>query len=224
MAMIQTADAFNLGMLQKSSSVNVSAGETTTFRVLFWNADENGYDVSINKINAPKNWLIVIHPNHFLLNNNPEGFAERIYLPGAKTTINAKAMDVYITVPERETMGAYEIVLNAIAGDGKSTGYSLFQERKIIFKVDVVKGSEQKTNVSGDNEPQRTVIIDTSSLIDHSGEINTYSVNTNSGEINENYKSTSYVQSNEKENKKQYLGLLLMAIVILFAWGIYKYD
>lgn len=222
--MIQTADAFNLGMLQKSSSVNVSAGDTTTFRVLFWNADEIGYTLSINKINVPENWLILIHPNHFLLNNSPKEFVERIYLPGAKTTISAKAVDVYITVPKRETVGAYEIVLNAIAGDGKSTGFSLFQERKIIFKVNVIKGSEQKTNESGDNEPRRTVIIDTSSLIDHSGEINIHSLNNNSGEIGAQYQNTPYVQVNEKESKKPYLILILMAIIILFAWRIYKYD
>lgn len=224
LAMIQTADAFNLGMLQKSLSANVSAGDTAAFRVLFWNADEIGYTLSINKINAPENWLIIIQPNNFLLNNSLKENIERIYLPGNKTTINAKASDIYITIPEKETVGVYQIVLNAIAGNEKNTGFSLFQERKIMFQVNVIKGSEQKINESGDNEPRRTVFIDTSSSIDNSDEMGTYSLNNHSGEIGVQYKNIPYVKVNEEQNKKPYLIIILLFVVIIFAWRIYKYD
>ncbi len=198
------SDAFNLGALQKSSSVNVSAGETAVFRILFWNVEPEKYQMAISTIDAPAGWAVIASPEEFMLNSTPIEKTERIYLSNTKSTVSAKAVDIFVTIPENEAAGKYAVVLHAIAGSGTSGGFSMIQERQFSFNLNVVKGKQKiaaldiqnniTSNIPDSPEPKQIAAAG----------------NESDAESTEFFSMAAYV-----------FGIFA---IILIAWGIYKYE
>lgn len=195
--------AFNLGALQKSSSADVSAGDTAVFRILFWNAEPGEYQLTISDFEVPNGWIVLASPQQFMLNSTPFEKTERIYLSSAKNTISAKAVDIFVTVPENEVIGEYAVVLYAVAGSGSSGSFSIMQERRFLFNLNVVKG-KQKTSYSG---AQKNMI----------------SAGKDSSEI-----EVIQITSNETVTGKSGLRSVAYAFgiiaILLIAWRVYKYE
>lgn len=202
----QLSEATNLGTLQKQSSASIGAGEAAVFRILFWNAGEQAYDVKITGIGAPQGWNVISNPGQFMLNSTPDGKTERIYLPGANTVI-AKAVDIYVAVPANEVAGNYAVSIAAVAGNGTGAGFSLMQERQFLFNVNVIRGLAQKPAEAADS---RTVLINT--MPSMNGQSAEYGVS-----------NTAYASP---ENKYGRFAIYLFsgAIIITLAWRIYKHD
>lgn len=213
LALQQAAYAVNLGTLQKSYSANIASGEAAAFQILFWNAGSDEYPVQISEADAPEGWIIIATPKEFRLNSTPSGKIERIYLPSAKNTIGAKVVDVYAAAPKGASIGEYVVALKAITGENKGTesGFSLFQERRFSFKINVVRGSPQKSDKDA-GTINKTVLINTMPLIDEKISYD-YSTSDN-GQV--------FLQNLKKERTVGY-ALLILAIMII-AWRIYKYD
>lgn len=203
---IPTAFALNLGTLQKSSTASINSGETAVFRTLFWSADEEEYAVTINDAKVPKGWLIIVLPKQFQLGSAPLGKTERIYLPGNKNTIDAKTVDIYITAPEKAVSGEYEIALNAIAGNNKDAEFSLFQERKLHFRINV-SGNSAEENKKTVN---RTTLISISSFID--------------GTAPETQSLETVSNPPPEKDTRWKIPLIMIAAISIIAWRLYKYD
>ncbi len=207
---IQTADAINLGTLQKSSAANISDGETAVFRTLFWSTDEEDYAVSIQTLEAPKEWIVMALPEQFVLGKTISGKSERIYLPGAKNTLDAKVVDIYITAPKKTTTGSYNISINAIAGNTNGNGFSLLQERKIRFIVNVLGAPPKPAQI--ENNADKTVLIDISQT--------SYDMSSEAKQI----AAEQYAEQLQKETEKKTVSWVVIAIISIIAWRLYKHD
>ncbi len=203
----QLSSAMNLGTLQKPSSADISAGETAVFHMLFWSDQEQGYDVRLTDIKAPQGWNVIPNPGQFMLNSTPDGRTERIYLSSAKNTITAKLVDLYVTAPSNEAIGNYTVSLAAAAGSGTGTGFSLVQERRFLFGVNVISGLAPKQAEAADT---RTVLIDT--------------IPSMSGQSEENKMLSGTAAETSGEYTKFAAYLFLIAVIVAIAWRVYRYD
>lgn len=214
---IPAADALNLGTLQKQTSASINSGETAVFRALFWNSGEEAYTVNINEAQAPEGWLVIVLPRQFRLGGAPLEKTERIYLPGNKKTIGAQAVDVYLTAPERTVSGEYEIILNAAAGESKDAGFSLIQERKLIFKVNVSGNSEKTSDGANNNygNGSRSTIINILPPISETG----------SGGIEMQPEGAQYATPPDTDSgNKKIVSIILIFGILILARRLYKYG
>ena len=201
------AFALNLGTLQKSSAASIASGETAAFRTLFWSTDTEEYTVTINYTEVPKGWLAIVLPKQFQLGGALSGKTERIYLPGTKNTIEAQVVDIYITAPVKTVSGEYEIILDAIAGTSEGAGFSLFQERKLRFEVNV-SGISAEENEKNDN---RTTFISISPAMDEKPAEKTQALGT--------------ISNPPPESDTDWgVPVLIITAISIIAWRLYKYD
>lgn len=204
---IPIAFALNLGTLQKSSAASIHSGETAVFHTLFWSIDKEEFTVTMNNTQVPKGWLAIISPKQFQLGGVPTGKTERIYLPSTKNTIDAQAVDIYITAPEKTVSGEYEIIINAIAGNDKDAEFSLFQERELRFRVNV-SGTSAEENEIYEN---RTTFISISPAMDENP--------------NEKTQPEETISNPPPEKGRGWeLPLIMITAISLIAWRLYKYD
>jgi len=207
--LLEPVSAFNLGTLQKSAVQAASPGDTVRFGILFWNAGDNGYDVKLENIEIPDNWIVISNPDSFCLNDTPVGNIEHIYLPSFKRTIEASLIDIYVYVPEYEIPGKKTVIVKAVAGNsGNVSGFSLKQERLFFFDIDVVKDLYQDMpNI--DMNPK------------------TVSVDINPKVVREFIDAQSADRSDtiiSPETIKAVLFIFGLALIIILAWRIYRYG
>lgn len=210
------AGAFNLGTLQKSEFQNVRAGETAIFLILFWNSEGEEYAVELSGAGLPEGWTIIAAPSRFLLNSTPSGKTERIYLPGPKNTISAKVVEVYVVVPDTAPRGQYEAVLQATAGNSGGAGFSLLQERRFSFTVNVSEGFFSNHGGAKTSEANRAVIVNITP--DTANEKMTEEIQS------DGFLSTSFGQSSRSGNTTQKLAAAAVIAIIIAAWMVYRHD
>ncbi len=207
--LLEPVSAFNLGTLQRSAVQAASPGDTVQFSILFWNAGDDSYDVKLENIEIPDNWIVISDPESFYLDDTPVGNIEHIYLPSIKKTIEASLIDVYVYVPEYETPGKKTVIIKAVAGTSANvSGFSLKQERLFIFNVDVVKDLYQDMpNI--DMDP-KTVSVDINPKVVKEF-IDERSAGASDGTIS-------------SETIKAALFIFGLAFIIVLAWRIYRYE
>ncbi|NOQ55836.1 MAG: hypothetical protein GQ477_03435 [Nanohaloarchaea archaeon] len=206
---LEPVSAFNLGTLQKSASQNVTSGDTISFELLFWNIYDEGYDVVLENVKVPKDWVVIVDPSYFYLDNRSFFDVEHIYIPSIRKTINAYPVTVYVSVPKAEAYGDHEIVLKAVAGQGESqSGFSLKQERLFFFDVFVTKDLYQDR--PNDDAVTKSVSVDISPMISHQ------ELGVSSTEIS----STDFLYQHIKTG----IILISFVLILIIAWRIYEYD
>ena len=207
--LLEPVSAFNLGTLQKSAVQDASPGDTVWFAILFWNAGDYGYDVELENIDVPENWIVISNPDSFYLDSTPVGNIEHIYLPSLKKTIKASLIDIYVSVPEYEIPGKRRVIIKAVAGNpDKTSGFSLKQERLFFFDINVVEDLYQDMpNI--DMNPK------------------TVSVDINPKVVREFIDTQSASRSDiiiSPETIKTVLFIFGLVLIIAFAWRIYRYE
>jgi hypothetical protein len=133
-----------MGILQKNFEVAAKPGETTEFNVLFWNTENFSYPVSLFLQNPERDVYVLILPEKFYL--NPENSYENFEYV-AKGNDYVKAFPVKILVKTLEgSVGKKEVKIKVLAGEVTNSTISLFQEKTLVFSVDLgkfLKTSEQ---------------------------------------------------------------------------------
>ena len=207
---VEPVTAFNFGTLQKSTVQNITVGDTGQFEILLWNTDDVGYEVKLESVSLPKNWVVMFNPEDLYLDDTYSGIIEHLYLPRIKSTVDAAVLSVYVFVPESEKLGKHIIVLKAISGNDEDTsGFSLKQERLFFFEVNVIKDLYQNRPNNGIDT--KTVSVGINQNIIHQV------VPLKSGqEVETDVMSPSYVKS--------MIILFGVLSVIVIAWRIYRYD
>ncbi|MBW6461430.1 MAG: hypothetical protein K0B07_00050 [DPANN group archaeon] len=207
--LVEPVCAFNLGTLQKTTSYNVTSGETVQFDILFWNTEAIGYNLQLEIVHVPKDWVVISDPSMFYLDNNYSGKIEHMYISRLKKTVNAALVNVYVYVPKSEKLGKYTVVLKAVAGEGDSiSGFSLRQERTFFFDVYVTE--DLYLDAHNDEIESKSVSIDIKPIINHK-------------------KSDVLYRGSERPvSIFQYMkGVIFLLIIIMILWiarRIYEYD
>ena len=220
----QATNALNLGTLQKSNTINLSSGETTTFDILFWNTESEGYNLFLETITAPKDWTIIINPFDFYLGNTSFGKMEHIYLPRIKKTISASVINVHILVPKTTPTGKYTVILKATSNDKTTSLISLKQERLFFYEINVVGNNQKNSNDNNQNDnnannefietintEQTSILIDINPTILHQ---------TNVSKLKNPSKSINI----SNNNTKTFLFFVSIILIIFIAWRIYAHD
>ena len=203
-------NAFNLGALQKSDFEIVTAGESITLGVLFWNSGINDYNVNLDALEIPDGWTVLSSPSEFHMDNKTSfGAVELVYLPGLKKAVTASLVNIYVSVPENEIPGNYMIIIRAIAGDEKDSRLSLKQERLFFFDIHIEENIYQTPSKM--NIKPKSVIVSIDPKF-----INNDVIEESSNELS----NTTLI------NDISRLSVLFIVIIIILiiAWGVYRYD
>lgn len=145
---LKEASAISLGSLVKKDFATIKANESAIFEILFWNVEEKPYQVKIEVEDAPKDWLILVQPNEFLLSSSSG--EEYINLPYLEKPIKATVVKVLVK-PENAGAGEYEISLRARAGS-PSPGITFFQESLLRLKIRI-EGEAQESKIQEGEKP-----------------------------------------------------------------------
>jgi len=205
----EPVSAFNLGTLQKSTVQDASPGDTLQFSILFWNTGDYSYDVGLENIDIPENWTVISNPDNFYLGSTPVGNIEHIYLPSLKKTVEASLIDIYVSVPEYEISGKKTVIIKAVAGSpGAVSGFSLKQERLFFFDINVVK--DLYPEMPNINMNPKTVSVDINPKVVKEF-IDVQPVGGSDITISPETIKTAFV-------------IFALALIIILAWRIYKYE
>lgn len=128
-----------LGTLQKNSYLEIKPGQIAEFEILFWGSEN--VEVELKEKSVPKDWVIIIEPRKFDLENITS--SETVSLQGGY----ADALPVKITTipPEDVKPGVYDMIINMMAGKTQE-GISFFQEKNFNFIINITGQEETKQN------------------------------------------------------------------------------
>jgi len=153
--LIQSAAAISLGTVVKNDVVSIKDDEGAIFTILFWNVENNTYNVNLELKDSPPNWTVIFQPKSFILNSSSGD--ENIVLPYMNESAKALAAKILVE-PKNAEAGRYYLIITAIAGSPEK-GLSFYQEREFRLAVDVTGtqfGPESTTTISdmtGDAQP-----------------------------------------------------------------------
>jgi hypothetical protein len=152
--LIPTVQATSLGIIKKTTQTEVKPGETTIFKMLFWNT-ESSMPVQLSLKKAPENWVIIIRPETFTLEKSkpesPPYDTEAEYLNLPIGIVRTTPVRLYVKVPGSEEQGEYDVKIVA-RGGSLGEGVSVFTERTLKFTVKVTQISleERILKLGGD--------------------------------------------------------------------------
>ncbi|MEM5829346.1 MAG: hypothetical protein QW040_00095 [Candidatus Aenigmatarchaeota archaeon] len=136
------AKAISLGTVLKKDYATIKANESTKFEILFWNVEEETYEIQVEVDKALKDWFIKIEPQKFLLNSSAG--KEYINLPNFEKPVKASVVNIFVK-PENTEPGEYKILVRAKAGL-PSQGIAFFQEREFELKVKIEGKTQEVEN------------------------------------------------------------------------------
>lgn len=142
-----TAQAIQLGSVIKSNYINLNPGERAEFRILVWTTENETFPIVFYSLNAPEGYDVVIYPNEFELNMNPEGEVETMLLPGKEIPINARIVSVFVDTPMIVDQPSKNLIIKALAG-GNKENISVLQERTFSLTLDFVNNVEDENQDS----------------------------------------------------------------------------
>lgn len=140
--------AISMGTLVKSDLKQIAINESAKFTLLFWNVENESYRVKLGVKEAPENWIVIIDPNNFELNNSVG--KEYIKLPYKDSSVKATPVDVIVKPPTSVKTGRYDVVITAVT-ESSYDEIGLSQERSFKLSVEIgnptySKESSQITN------------------------------------------------------------------------------
>ncbi len=146
--------AISFGSIAKNEFAEISNGKSTKFEMLFWNIENESYIVKLSIKEAPKDWIVIIDPNEFVLNKSIG--EEYIKLPYMKENIKAKVVNLFVKPDSNSEPGKYFVIIKAETKifQNKENGITVVPERIFKFEIDL-KGFvtsndiENKENIIG---------------------------------------------------------------------------
>jgi hypothetical protein len=120
--------AHALGTVTKNDAAVLGENESARFTILFWSDDEQYVELWVKE--APANWIVIIEPDNFKINESSGN--EYIVLPDRGTK---KALPVDIFVKPSGTSGTQHVVIGARSGN-QSEGIVFMQERAFTFTIE----------------------------------------------------------------------------------------
>lgn len=130
-----SAYAINLGSLTKDTRGDATKDESTKFKMLFWNAESEAYDVRLSVKESPKDWIIIIDPSEFNLSKSVG--EEYVNLPYSSENVKAKVVNIYVKPDKDSKPGNYSVILKAetILKQNEINGVTVVPERLFKFEV-----------------------------------------------------------------------------------------
>lgn len=155
------AHAMSLGTVVKNDFAKISISESTKFTVLFWNIENESYQIKLDVKEAPKDWIIIIDPNNFDLNYSVG--KEYIKLPYTNDNIKATPVDIIVKPSISVKPGIYNITITAkTESPTNEIGFSQERLFKLLVKIENPTYFEEsrKQNLNQNNENQDLPLID----------------------------------------------------------------
>jgi hypothetical protein len=132
-----SAQAINLGSAEKVRYDEITSFESAKFKIIFWNIENETYDVKLTASDYPKDWTVIIDPAEFSLNRDIGD--EYISLPYASGKIKAKTVNIFVKPYERSVSGMYKITVRSETGlpDVSGSGMNMMSEKLFSFDVNL---------------------------------------------------------------------------------------
>ena len=133
--------AISMGSIVKEDYAELTGGDSTKFKMLFWNIDNESYNLTLSIIDAPEGWITIIDPEEFALNRSVGD--EYISLPYMDENIKAKVVNLFVKPSYETPSGVYNVVVEAgtETSDGEN-GIKVVPQRLLNFKVNLTSSSE----------------------------------------------------------------------------------
>ncbi len=143
--------ALNMGSVSKSKYAEISVGETAKFKMLFWNIENETYNVKLSVKEAPKDWIVIIDPKEFNLNKSIG--EEYIKLPYMKENVKAKIVNLFVKPYTKSKSGKYFVTIMAEISSKEKNGIKIIPAT--MFKFEIVlksfNGFKMNENVENNN-------------------------------------------------------------------------
>jgi len=129
--------AINFGSIAKNEFAEISNGKSTKFKMLFWNIENESYTVKLSIKEAPKDWIVIIDPNEFVLNKSIG--EEYIKLPYMEENIKAKVVNLFVKSDNNSEPGKYFVIIKAETKilQNEENGITIIPERIFKFEIDL---------------------------------------------------------------------------------------
>jgi len=192
------AYAINLGSVTRNSFAEISNGESTKFTMLFWNSESEPYDVRLLVKDSPKDWIVIIDPDEFMLNKSIG--EEYINLPYSNENVKAKAVNIFVKPDNFSKPGKYSVTVKTETNlnQNESNQLSIIPERLFTFEIDL------KGLTTSDNIVESKVKIPTNEIETKNDSLESY-----------------YLKVDDKTDKK-YFYLAIVSLVVIVSIIIYK--
>jgi uncharacterized membrane protein len=150
-----SAYAINLGGTQKSSFAEISISDSAKFRMLFWNAGNETYKVSLSAQSYPSGWDVIISPSEFYLDSNTGD--ESLVLPYMQNSVMARSVDIFVKPNANSPPGSYHVTIRSDTNlpEINASGMNVLSERLFDFAVNITG-----TQVSANESQQKEVAYD----------------------------------------------------------------
>jgi len=191
--------AISLGSTAKNKFAEISDVESVKFKMLFWNVEEEPYTVELSVKEAPKDWIVIIDPDEFILNKSIG--EEYIKLPYISENIRTKVVNLFVKPVRDSKPGKYFVLIKAETElpQNEKNGIAIIPGRLFKFEIDF-KGFESSNNIENK-------------------EIIEFSVNGFDSK-NEDLKISN--SKNENQINKKYFYFIITILIILTSIIIYK--
>jgi len=180
--------ALSMGTVVKNDFAKIAIDESAKFTVLFWNVENESYQVELYVKEAPENLVVIVEPNNFVLNSSTG--KEYIKLPYKNEYIKATPVDI-IVKPSSSKPGRYNISIIA-RSILPQNNISFSQERIFKFLVEV--------------------------------ENPLYFESSNEQEVIQNHQNQYLEQENLVDTSSNYFYPIVILIILLISFLIYKYS
>ena len=192
--------AVNLGSVAKNKFAEISDSESVKFKMLFWNAEDESYTMKLTIKEAPKDWIIIIDPNEFVLNKTIG--EEYINLPYTNENIKAKIVNLFVKPDSNSKPGKYFVIIKTEIKLSKNEKNGITIIPGSVFKFEInLKGFV----ISNDTETKENTI-----------ELSGNGLNSKSEDLKINN------SKNENQIDKKYFYFIVVFLVILTSITIYK--
>jgi len=192
--------AINLGSIAKNKFAEISGDESVKFKMLFWNAEDESYTMKLTIKEAPKDWIIIIDPNEFVLNKTIG--EEYINLPYTNENIKAKIVNLFVKPDSNSKPGKYFVIIKTEIKLSKNEKNGITIIPGSVFKFEInLKGFV----ISNDTETKENTI-----------ELSGNGLNSKSEDLKINN------SKNENQIDKKYFYFIVVFLVILTSITIYK--
>jgi uncharacterized membrane protein len=190
--------AINLGSVEKNSFAEIFNGESAKFTILFWNSESESYGVKLLVKDSPKDWVVIINPDEFMLNKSIG--EEYINLPYNNENVKAKVVNIFVKPDSSSKPGKYSVTIKAETdlNQNESNEISVIPERLFTFEINL-KGF----TTTNDRVESREKIP------------------TNKIEAGNDSLESYYLKADDKTDKK-YFYLAIVSLVIIVSIIIYK--
>jgi len=169
--------AINLGSVVKNNFVEITNTESAKFTMLFWNIENESYNIRLSIKDAPKDWIILTDPTEFILNKSIG--EEYITLPYLNENVRAKVVNIFVKPIENSKPGNYSVVIKAETelAQNEINDMNIIPER--LFKFEI--------NLKSVVEPSYERVENSIKYIDFKNESKVEGVNENYSSVDKNF-------------------------------------